>query len=124
MSASRLMPTNSISPVSMGYTPPQTKILLQGAILIDRVFTGRQELRLEKPLAISIDYRDGIYIMENLEFDIVCVSPEYDKCIREFYDDFLFIWKEYGLEEDTNLTKGAKLLKDKVLQYLKQGATS
>lgn len=84
---------------------------------LKRVFSNDDELELSQPLIVSIDYEDGAWIFKNEELDIFIVNPDYDVGLCEFNEEVLFVWKEYGKSDTTDLTEDAIDLKNKILQY-------
>jgi len=46
------------------------------------------------------------------------MSPTLESCIEEFKEEILFVWNEYGKEEDRRLTADAKALKEKILKHV------
>ena len=40
------------------------------------------------------------------------------ECLKEFQDEFFFIWQEYGKESDSQLTQGARELKQLLLSLV------
>lgn len=82
------------------------------------IVSGRKRLSLSKPIEVTPDFRDGLWTMENEDFDIISMSTDYKKCLRDFHDEVFFIYEEYGREEDDKLTNGAKELKRKILRHI------
>jgi hypothetical protein len=93
-------------------------------IELQRIFSEKEELQLQEPIIVSVDYRDDRWVMENEELGITATALDYDKSIRNFNDEFLFLWKEYGKEQDINLSIDARRLKDKIQQYIKIDSAS
>ncbi|MHB8566713.1 MAG: hypothetical protein ACYC9U_06395 [Nitrososphaerales archaeon] len=100
--------------------PDVTKISPFTSIELKRVFAGKDEFVLRDSLVVSIDYAQDAWVMKNKELGIMATSPDYDECLKEFGDQFAFIWKEYGNSSDANLTKDAKALKQQIIQYVKK----
>lgn len=82
------------------------------------IVSGRKRLLLRKPIEVTPDFRDGIWTMENKDFDIISMSPDYTECLRDFNEEVFFVWEAYGQEDDDKLTKGAQELKRKILRYI------
>jgi hypothetical protein len=89
-------------------------------LTLQRLLRGDDELVLRIPVAISIDFRDSMWVSENEDLGIVCVSEDYDECLQNFQDEFFFAWKEYGSADDSTLTVGARDLK-RALTHLVRG---
>lgn len=82
------------------------------------IISGKKGLSLMKPIEYTIDFRDGIWTMENKDLGIISISNGYKECFSDFNDEVFFIYEEYGQEEDDKLTKDAKELKRKILQHI------
>lgn len=82
------------------------------------ILSNGKELQLKKPLPIGIDWQKKNWIMKNLDLGIITTSKDYDTCLKEFKDEFYFVWTEYGLTNDNELTKSGLNLKKKILSYL------
>lgn len=82
------------------------------------IISDEKRLLLRKPIEVTPDFRDGMWIMENKDFDIISMSTDYEECLRDFHDEVFFVYEEYGQEDDDKLTNGAKELKRKILQYV------
>ncbi|MHB1868149.1 MAG: hypothetical protein ACYCPP_04305 [Nitrososphaerales archaeon] len=100
--------------------PDVTKISPFTTLEIQRVFAGKQEFALREPLIVTVDYEQDSWIMKNDDLGIVATSADYDDCLEEFGDQFGFIWKEYGSASDSELTKDAKELKQRISHYVKK----
>jgi len=59
-----------------------------------------------------------VYFCQNEDLDIVSMSAKLEDCVKNFEDEILFVWNEYGKEDDSKLTNDAKELKRKILQYV------
>jgi AbrB family looped-hinge helix DNA binding protein len=89
-------------------------------IALDHVTTGAKTLSFTEPLIASVSFSDNVYSCKNEELGIVAVSPKLEECIKDFEDEIVFIWNEYGKEDNTKLTNDAKELKKRILGYVKQ----
>ncbi len=87
-------------------------------LVLDRIDTDSGKLRLVEPIAASVTYQDSAYFCQNEELGIASLSPKLDECIKEFQDEVLFVWNEYGKESDDKLTDGAKELKRRIRQFV------
>jgi len=85
---------------------------------VNHININGKTLRLAKPITANITYRDNVFFCQNEELGIVTMSAKLDDCIKEFQDEILFVWNEYGKEDDNRLTNGAKKLKEKISQYI------
>lgn len=84
------------------------------------IISNGKELELKKPLSITIDWQKKNWIMKNLDLGIITTAKEYDSCLKEFKDEFYFVWTQYGLANDNELTNGGRNLKKKILSYLEE----
>lgn len=82
-------------------------------ILVDDVY-----LTLKKPLELLLDYSDDMWIMKNEELGIYSQCKDYNKCLEEAEEEFVFIMKEYLDEPDKSLTKDAISLKNSIRALL------
>lgn len=83
----------------------------QKEVSLQRIVRGDDELVLREPVVVSIDCKDGQWTAENTELGIVVVDEDYDECLVAFQEEFYFAWEEYGQANDSQLTVGAKSLK-------------
>lgn len=87
---------------------------------IESIDYNKQKICLIEPIIAVVGYNNNNYSMENKELDIITMAKDYDKCYQDFKDEISFVLKEYGEEEDANLTKDAQELKRKMLRYIKK----
>ena len=77
-------------------------------IALQRILSDKQEPVLTEPLDVSIDFQNEAWLMRNDELGMVAASKDYDDCLKEFNDEFAFVWKQYGTAPDDTLTPDAK----------------
>jgi hypothetical protein len=82
--------------------------------------TGAEKFLLAEPIIANVSLRDDVYFCRNEELGIVAVSPKLEGCVKDFEDEIIFIWNEYGKENDAKLTSDAKELKRRILRYVKK----
>ena len=87
-------------------------------LALDHINANGKTLRFMEPITASVAYLDNTYFCQNDDLGIISTSFNLEDCIKDFHDEVLFIWNEYGREEDNKLTNGAKELKRKILQYI------
>ena len=87
--------------------------------VLHRIISEKQEFTLREPLVVSVAFQDA-WILKNEELGIMVASKDYDDCIKQFYEEFAFIWNEYGNASDEELTEDAKALKQRILQCVKK----
>ena len=111
-------------------TPQEIKTLLtklrekdaQAAyfIALDHVTTGDKMLSFAEPIIANVSFSDNVYSCKNEELGIVAISPKLEECVKDFEDEILFIWNDYGKEDNVKLTSDAKELKRRILRHIKQ----
>jgi len=89
-------------------------------VALNHIDTDGARLRFAEPITASIAYHDNAYFCQNEDFSIFSMSAKLEDCIKDFQEEILFIWKEYGEEDDNKLTDDAKELKGKILSRIKQ----
>ena len=107
----------------LGVLTPSEQIVIGNTNRITKqklyeIFSGMKGLSLIEPIEFTSDFRDGIWTIENEDFDIISMSPDYEECFRDFNEEVLFLYEEYGQEDDDKLTDGAKELKRKILRHV------
>lgn len=75
-------------------------------------------LKLIEPLIAKVDFIDKMVVMENEEYNILCISNSWEECIEQFNEFFVFLWKEFALVPDHELTKDALKLKYKLREFV------
>ena len=89
-------------------------------IVLDRLDTIVETLLLAEPIAANVTYQDSAYFCQNEDLGIFSVSAKLEDCIKDFQEEVLFVWNEYGKEDDDKLTKDAKELKRRILRYIEK----
>lgn len=89
-------------------------------IALDHVTTGDKILSFAEPIIANVSFIDNVYSCQNEGLGIDAISPKLEECIKDFEDEILFIWNEYGKEDNAKLTSDAKELKGKILRHIKQ----
>jgi AbrB family looped-hinge helix DNA binding protein len=88
-------------------------------IALDHVTTDDKTLSFAEPIIANVSFSDNVYSCKNEELGIVAMSPKLEECVRDFEDELLFIWNEYGKEDNAKLTSDAKELKKRILRHIK-----
>jgi len=78
---------------------------------LKRIYYEDEELSLIKPVDVEVDYRDDMWVMENEDLGIISKEEDYDDCLSEFYSDFLFVWRSFGLASGKQLSPDAKRIR-------------
>jgi hypothetical protein len=73
-----------------------------------------------EPIIANVSCSDNVYSCKNEELGIVSISRSLEECIQDFEDEILFLWKEYGQEDNSKLTNDAIELKEKILRHMKR----
>jgi hypothetical protein len=89
-------------------------------ISIKRIFSDHEDLPLKEPITVTIDYNDNHWIMEYEDLGILATSQDYNECLNEFHKEFFFLWKEYALATDSELTPGAQNLKKRIKNVIEE----
>jgi AbrB family looped-hinge helix DNA binding protein len=89
-------------------------------IALDHVNINHKTVPFAEPIIANVSLSNKIYSCQNEELDIIAVSANLEECIKDFKDEIILIWNEYGKEEETKLTNDAKELKRKILRHIKQ----
>ncbi len=89
-------------------------------IALDHITTGDKMLSFAEPIIANVSFRDNVYSCKNEDLGIVAISPKLEECVKDFEAEILFIWNEYGKEDDAKLTSDAKELKTRILCHIKQ----
>lgn len=87
-------------------------------IALERIDTDGKMLRFVEPITASIAFHDNAYFCQNEELGILSMSASFEDCIKDFQEEILFVWNEYGKEDDNRLTNDAKELKRRILRYI------
>lgn len=86
--------------------------------LIQHIDFDGKSLQLAKAVPVNVTYQDDEYFCRNEELGIITMSTTLDECIKDFKEEILFVWNEYGKASDDILTDGAKELKRRIQQYV------
>jgi AbrB family looped-hinge helix DNA binding protein len=89
-------------------------------IALDHIALGNKVISFVEPIIANVSFKDNLYSCQNEGLGIVAVSPKLEECIKDFEDEILFIWNEYGKEDNAKLTSDAKELKERILRHIKQ----
>lgn len=61
-------------------------------------------------------------MIEIPELNIVASGATRDEAVRELYSDLIWLWKEYGLAKDEDLSSDARELKQLLLEMVEEAA--
>lgn len=88
------------------------------AIIFDNIKVDGKALRFTEPIVANVSYLGNEYFCQNGDLGIISTSSNLEECIKDFNDEVLFIFNEYGKEDDNKLTDGARELKRRILFHL------
>ena len=88
--------------------------------MLDHIDISGKILLFAEPIIADISFDDNMYSCKNEDLGIISMSSNLEDCIKDFKDEVLFIWNEYGKEENGRLTSDAKELKRRILSHLKK----
>jgi hypothetical protein len=89
------------------------------SLTLDHIDRNGVKLTLSKPIMASITFSDDGYFCYNAELGITILSENIEDCEKDFEEEVLFLWNEYGKEDDSKLTEGAKKLKENILRHMR-----
>ena len=87
-------------------------------IIVKHLVVNGETTRFAKPIAAEVTFKAGEYFCQNENLGITTTSSTLEQCIEEFKEEILFVWNEYGKEDDSLLTADAKVLKEKILKHV------
>jgi hypothetical protein len=87
-------------------------------VAVDHINVDGNTLRLMEPITANVTYQDSMYFCQNEDLGIVSMSAKLEDCVRSFQEEVVFLFNEYGKEDDDRLTKDARELKRKILHYI------
>lgn len=79
---------------------------------------GRRFLLHEK-LDYPVMLEDGLWVVECQLLGIRAYAASYDQALREFSEEFAFLWDEYAQVDDSTLTADAVALKQRMLAIVR-----
>jgi hypothetical protein len=80
-------------------------------VKISRIISDGLVLELNKPLIIEPVFEDQEVVLNYDELNIISVGQDREESIKDFEDDFIWLWREYVMVEDNNLSVDAITLK-------------
>lgn len=75
---------------------------------------------LKRALSLPIINDDGFFGFDFDCLDIFIRERTIGKAIEAFYEEFDFLWREYVLEDITNLSSGAIGLRERLIAYVNE----
>ena len=80
--------------------------------------SGGDRIPVRLVVRADADSRAIHWVMERKDLGIAVTDRDYEKCLRDFKDEFLFVWNEYGKADDLTLTSGGLELKRKMISLV------
>lgn len=119
LSVSHTVLGSTIYPISAGLRvqheyPLSTSMFLQAS----SITRGDRKYRMLLPLPYHIEKTVYGEYLVNLELDLYMYIDKDIDLNKELLEDLVFIYEEYGLESDDNLTLDGIELKKSILKYL------
>lgn len=87
-------------------------------VIRSRIISGETEIKLRNPFKMRVGYEDDMWVMSNDSLGIHTTSKDYQQCLNEAEEEFIFIVKEYLDAPDEELTRDAIDLKCRVKELL------
>jgi hypothetical protein len=80
------------------------------------------ELVLKEKLAAEVKFDQELFWIEFPKLNIIVSGESREEAIKEFEEFWIFLYKEYGLEENSKLTATALELKNSILDYIERAS--
>ena len=77
-------------------------------------------LHLKEKLTIPVNNEDGWFSLDFPEANIFIADESTDELREHFCEDFVFVWNEYAMEDDENLTPDGIAIKRWMLSAVKE----
>ncbi|WP_428656452.1 hypothetical protein [Runella sp.] len=75
---------------------------------------------LNKRIDCQVEFEDGMYVIQNLEYDITVWGETREEAEYSFGFTFHSLYQNFALEEDKKLSKAAILLKENLIKTVKK----
>jgi len=79
--------------------------------ITDRVSWRDRELKLTYPISCAVSLQDHLVVVEYGPLGIRAYAPTRDEALRDFAEEFVYLWDEFASTPDEELTRGALELK-------------
>lgn len=89
-------------------------------LIIERIHYEDSSILFFKPVHIDIENKDDCYIAIMPVLDITTIEDTSDAALNSLYDEILFLWEDYALEDDKKMTLDAIELKQRILNVIKE----
>ena len=89
-------------------------------VRIDKVETKDGYLVLEQPIELTPQFDGREILLEIPDLHLYSSGPTREQAIEELASDFIWLWKEYALVDDSQLSKDAIELKRRLKSMVKE----
>ena len=87
-------------------------------IPFETIITETGELQLGSPITATVDFKEGEWVLENDDLNIIAVGDYFD-AIEQFQEDFYFLYETYYLGDSKKMGGNALKIKKYLKQYLR-----
>lgn len=89
-------------------------------VRLSKLSAGNTVLKLAQPLIIEPQYEEQEVILEYPAFHIIASGASREEAIAVLEKDFIWLWKEYAMDDDSELSLDAQQLKQELLSLVKE----
>lgn len=89
-------------------------------VRLTSVTTPHLTLVFNRPLAFSPVLEDQELVVELPEYNIIATGATRDAVIKELENDLIWVWREYGLADDAELSADARQLKQAIRSLVRE----
>lgn len=89
-------------------------------VRLSKLSAGNTVLKLVQPLIIEPQYEEQEVILEYPTFHIIASGASREEAIAVFEEDFIWLWEEYAMANDSELSLDAQQLKQELLSLVKE----
>ena len=87
-------------------------------VKFSRIASERLVLELKKPIIVEPQFEDPEVILNYDDLNIIAAGQDRDDAIKDFEDDFIWLWHEYAMASDHTLSNDALSLKNSLRQMV------
>ena len=81
---------------------------------------GDLKLEFFKPYKMTVQVEGKYLVHENMKMNMIIHGESLDELVETFFDCFCFLWRDYALADDSELSKGAIEMKQYLLSLAKE----
>ena len=78
------------------------------------------KLEFKKPYMLTVKVEGDYIEHEDKKLNMIVSGKTLDELVEAFFGDFVFIWREYALCDDSKLSGGAVKLKQHILSLARE----